>query len=206
MPQKDLLPPVDIPDLSTLHAQAEWAAVIRSIGGGGSADQVAYTLQVNCIRLLDAAIRDYSLGRHAILQFHACKPNQFGIGYILQATTHFEGCIWHLERFIKHMRALRSLRSAEMELKTLIPAGLSFLQNSSERQIAQLRHTLAHLEGTALRGELLQGTTIALLPLKDGLCIADHTLEWQDLVHWLRDAHSCVERMARFKSSPTAEV
>jgi hypothetical protein len=199
MAKDNLIPPVDIPDLSDLQAQAEWTAVTRALCGGGSSDLVAHTLQVNCIRLLDASIRDYSLGRNAILSFHTRTPEQFGIGYIIQATTHFESCIWHLERFIKHIRALRSLKSAESELKALIPRNLSFLHQAAESQITQLRHTLAHLEGTALDGKVPQGTSIALMPLNGGLSISNHVINWNDLVQWLRDAHSCVERLAQFK-------
>jgi hypothetical protein len=169
---------------------------------GGSSDTVAHVLFVNCIRLHDAAIREYELGRQAILAFHGRAPDHFGIGHIAQATTHFEGCIWHLERFIKHMRALRSLKSAEIELKAIISRNLSFLSQPAENQITQLRHMLAHLEGAALRGQLPKGTSIALMPLERGLTMSSHTISWSDLAQWLRDAHACIEKLARFKSSP----
>jgi hypothetical protein len=199
MTKYKLIPPIDIPDLSDLSPQSEWNTVMRGLCGGGSSDPLAHTLQVNCIRLLDASIRDYSLGRIAIISFHSRTPDQFGIGYITQATTHFESCIWHFERFIKHARALRSLKSAENRLKELIPRNLSFLHRSAESQITQLRHTLAHLEGTALKGKLTKGKIIALMPLDEGLSISDHTIKWLDLVQWLRDAHSCIEILAQFK-------
>jgi hypothetical protein len=198
MPHKNLLPPADIPDLSDLNGWSELATVVRALGGGGSRDHTAHVLLTNTVRLLDASIGDYQLGRQAILAFHARDPSQFAIGYIMRASTHFESCIWHLERFIKHARALRSLRSAEPELKALVPKALGLLQQSAEHAITSLRHTLAHLEGAALRGELPQGVTIALLPLDNGLCIADHTIEWNLLVEWLREAHKCVEALANF--------
>jgi hypothetical protein len=202
MPQDILLPPSDIPDLSSLRAQTEWAALLRFFVGGGSSDTVAHALFVNSIRLHDAAIQEYGLGRQAILEFHSCAPGQFGIGYIAQATTHFESCIWHLERFIKHARALRSLKSAEIELKAIISRDLSFLSQSTENQITQLRHTLAHLEGAALRGKLPQGTSVSFMPLEHGLSISNHVILWSDLAQWLRDAHACIKRLALFKSSP----
>jgi len=199
MPQNNLFPPTQIPDLSALNPQSEWATLLRVFVGNGPSDHIAHTLWVNSVRLLDAAICEYSLGRAASLAFHARKPEHFGIGYITQASTHFESCIWHLERFIKHTRALRSLKFAEIELKALIPSNLSFLSQSAESQITQLRHTLAHLEGAALRRELPQGASIALLPLESGLSISGHAITWGNLVQWLRDAHACIEQVIRFQ-------
>jgi len=202
MLQKNLLPPADIPDLSELHAWSEWAAIVRILSGGGSRDHTAHVLLTNTVRLLDASIGDYQLGRLSILAFHARDPSHFAIGHIMRATTHFESCIWHLERFIKHARALRSLKNAEPELKALIPKTLNCLQQASEHAITNLRHTLAHLERDALRGELPQDVTIALLPLECGLRIAEHTIEWKLLVDWLREAHKCVEDLANFRPLP----
>jgi hypothetical protein len=199
MPQENLIPPLSIPDLSKLNAYSEWAAVVRALAGGGSRDQTSHTLMTNAVRLLDASVRDYELGRAAITAFHARDPSQMAIGHILRATTHFESCIWHFERFIKHVKALRSLRTAEPELKALIPRDLSFLKHASEHAITELRHTLAHLEGAALRGELPQGAKIALLPVENGLQIADHSIQWHLLAEWLTDAHACVASLANFR-------
>ena len=202
MSQQNLLPPEDIPDLSRLNAWSEWAAIVRGLGGGGSRDHTAHVLSINAVRLLDAAIGDYQLGRQAILSFHSRDPSQFALGHIMRATTHFESCIWHLERFIKHARALKSLKNAEPELKALIPKKLKCLENSSEHAITDLRHTLAHLEGAALRGELPQGAVIALMPMDIGLHIGDHTIRWDSLAEWLQEAHQCVEQLANFRPPP----
>jgi hypothetical protein len=196
----NLLPPTDLPDLSKLHAWSEWAVIVRAIGGGGSRDHTAHVLLANAVRLLDAAIGDYQLGRAEVMKFHSRDLSEFAIGYIMRATTHFESCIWHFERFIKHARALRSLKNAERELRALIPRSLSFFAKDSEHAITQLRHTLAHLEGAALREELPQGTKIALLPLEDGLTISSHKILWRQLAEWLSEAHKCVEALANFRS------
>lgn len=195
----NLLPPTTVPDLSALQAHGEWSLLMRGLGGGGSRDHIAQTLLTNCIRLLDAAVNDYCLGAYALNQFHARDPRHFALGHILRATTHFESCIWHFERFIKHAKALRSLKSAEADLKLIIPSGLSFLRQDAEAQITKLRHTLAHLEGAAQRGELPSGKLIALMPIVDGLSIGDQTISWSDLARWLTDAHDCVNRLASFK-------
>ena len=199
MPQENMLPPLTIPNLSKLNAYSEWAAVVRALAGGGSRDQTAHILLTNAVRLLDASVRDYELGREALGAFHARDPSHMAIGHIMRATTHFESCIWHFERFIKHVRALRSFRTAEPELKALIPRDLSFLKQSAEHAITDLRHTLAHLEGAALRGELPQGVKIALVPLEGGLQIAQHSIDWSLLAEWLTDAHTCVASLANFR-------
>lgn len=195
----NLLPPATVPDLSALQAQSEWSILMRVLGGGGSQDQLAQTLVTNCIRLLDAAVNEYCSGAYAINQFHARDPSHFALGHIFRATTHFESCIWHFERFIKHAKALRSLKSAETELKQLIPAALSFLKQDAEGQITKLRHTLAHLEGATQRGDLPPGKLIALMPTSDGLIVGDHAISWDDLALWLEDAHDCVKRLSNFK-------
>jgi hypothetical protein len=188
-----------------LHAWSEWAAIVRAIGGGGSRDHTAHVLLTNAVRLLDASIGDYQLGRSEVLKFYARDPSHFAISYIMRATTHFESCIWHFERFIKHARALRGLKTAEPELKAMIPRNLNFFSQDAERAITQLRHTLAHLEGAALNGELPQGATIALLPLADGLRISSHVILWQQLADWLVHAHRCVESLANFRAPASTD-
>lgn len=206
MSPNSLIPPPDIPDLAHLKSQAESVVLLRGLAGGGSQDHITHTLHLNCVRLLDATIRDYQLARHAIHCFHACRPSQFGIADIMRASTHFENCIWHFERFIKHVRALRSHKEAEPGLKALLPSSMSFLKPTAERSITQLRHTLAHLENTALSGKLPPGSLITLLPLEDGLCIAEHTIRWDDLAQWLTDAHQCIEKLATFRQPPASHT
>lgn len=173
-----------------------------SWGGGGSRDHTAQILLTNGVRLLDAAIGDYQLGRSELLEFHARDP-EFAFGRIMRATTHFESCIWHLDRFIKHADALRRLKNAEPELKALIPKDLSFFAGSANA-ITSVRNTISHLEKEAFHGELPQGTKILLVPLEDGLSISSHEISWQQLVDWLTQAHKCAEALANFRHSTRA--
>ena len=198
MSQENLLPPTNLPDLSRLHPWSERAAILRVMGGGGSRDYTAQVLLANGVRLLDAAIGDYQLGRSEVLEFHARDASEFAIGYIMRATTHFESCIWHLDRFIKHARALRSLENAESELKELIPKDLSFLAES-DNAITNLRNTISHLDKVLDNKELPQGAIIVLAPLKDGLSISSREISWQQLVDWLTEAHKCAEALANFR-------
>jgi hypothetical protein len=121
---------------------------------------------------------------------------------LILSTTHFEGCIWHFERFIKHVRALRACPTAEPELKALAPKSSVFLQGEVEGKLTQLRHTLAHLEKRASSGQIPQGASLALLPVKNGLQISDHSLTWDELASWLTEAHECSARLASFRPAP----
>src|SRR5690606_2740987 len=164
----------------------------------GSNDHNAYVLQANAIRLADAAVRDYLLGETSIQQHHNRAVNQFGLAPLVLATTHFESCIWHLERFIKHAHALRACPSAEPELKALIPKSFLLFQGDIEGELTKLRHTLAHLEKRASRGMIAKGESLALLPMKGGLHISGHWIHWDDLALWLREAHQCATRLASY--------
>ena len=197
MPQEHTLPPADIPDIAFLTPQAEWVGVLRAIGGGGSRDPVTWPLQLNVVRLADAAVRDYQLGRHCINSFHARSPQHFGLLHIIEGATHFENCIWHLERFIKHARAVRACPTAEPELKSLIPKTSIFLQSGVESKVTQLRHALAHLEGKNIK--VPSGTGLALLPQNQGLVMGEHLILWSELVSWLAEANVCASNVARFK-------
>jgi hypothetical protein len=197
MPQEHTLPPRNIPELSFLAPQSEWAGLTRALAGGGSRDPVAWALQLNVVRLLDAAVRDYEFGRQSINAFHGGAPHHFGLLHIIESTTHFENCIWHFERFIKHAKALRACSTAERELKLLIPKNSEFLRGAVEGKVTALRHGLAHLEGK--HEKIPPGTGLALLPQDDGLVIGEHIIGWGELVSWLTGAHSCTSDVSRFR-------
>jgi len=197
---RDLLPPEANSGSVGCPCPREGLRFNAGCTAAASQDHSAYVLQANAIRLADAAVRDYLLGGHSIAQHHERAMNQFGLAPILLATTHFESCIWHLERFIKHVRALRACATAEPELKELVPKTMALLQGAAEGKLTQLRHTLAHLERRATSGRIPKGTSLALLPLAEGLEIAGHNITWDELASWLRDASECASRLANFRA------
>jgi len=195
---ESLTPPQTIPDLSKLQARSEWFAVNRYFRRGGSEDHSAYVLEANLIRLADAAIHDYLLAAQCITQHHQRDQSTFGLAPLVLATTHFESCVWHLERFIKHAKALRSCATAEPELKELVPRNSIFLRGELEGRFTKLRHTLAHLETQSNLADIALGSCLALLPVKDGLIVANHELSWDDLCSLLVAAHQCACQLAEF--------
>jgi hypothetical protein len=172
-------------------------ALRRVFQSAGAKEHRSYTLQLNAVRLADMALREYCAGRDAVLGYHT-KRRGLGITFILRASGHFESCIWALERFVKHIKALRRARFAPSDLKSLMPGNISFLQSYAEKQIVGLRHTLAHLEEKALQGKLPQGTKIILLAIDDGLCLGDHLMTWRDITAWLQDIHKCASNLADY--------
>jgi hypothetical protein len=149
--------------------------------------------------LADAAVRDYQLGRHCINAFHARSSHHFGLLKVIEGATHFENCIWHLERFIKHARAVRACPTAEPELKLLIPKNAILLNGVVETKVTQLRHALAHLEGK--NSKVPAGTGLTLLPQNQGLVMGEFSISWDELVSWLSEANLCASNVARFKPS-----
>jgi len=91
-------------------------ALRRMFQSGGAKEHRAFTLQLNDMRLADMALREYSSGRDAVLEFHAERQGM-GITSVLRASGHFEGCIWALERFGKHIKVLRGALFAHTDLK-----------------------------------------------------------------------------------------
>jgi len=195
---ESITPPTSIPDLSELGARSEWFAICRYFRRGGSGDHSAYVLEANIIRLADAAVHDYRIAEQCIGQYHQRDPSTFGLAPLVLATTHFESCVWHLERFIKHAKALRSCQTAEPELKALIPRNSIFLHGEIEGRFTKLRHTLAHLETSPSLSNIASGSSLALLPVAEGLIVANHKLSWSDLSSLLIAAHQCACQLAEF--------
>lgn len=180
---------------------AGWFGVLRALAGVGSDDHVAYVLQTNCIRLSQAAIQEYQLGAQSVEHFHEALWGLTGIHLVIVAANHFESCLWNLERFIKHAKALRSLESAEMDLKKLIPRSLLIVQQHAESRITRLRHKIAHLESAAQNFELPEGENIVLRPVKNGLVLGNEVITWAELEKWLRETHRVAEQLAEFRSN-----
>lgn len=194
----DSFPPADLSDLSELRPLAGWFGVLRALTGAGSEDHVAYALQANSIRLCQAAVLEHQLAVSAVQNFHEKRQELTALHWMIVSTNHFESCLWHLERFIKHCRALRGSASAEFDLKRIIPKTLKIFEQNAESRITRLRHRLAHLEKAAQNNELPQGDSIMLRPTRSGLILGDIQILWTELEAWLREAHFIVEKLVEF--------
>lgn len=194
----DSFPPLDLKDLKELRPLAGWFGVLRALAGAGSKDYVGYALQANSVRLSQAAVTEYQLGVDAIGLFHRKRQELTALHWAIVATNHIENCLWHLERFLKHIKALRALRTAEQDLKMIIPRTLAIFQQDAEARITRLRHRLAHLEKAAQSGELPDGTSIMLRPVQAGLILGDIQIQWTELEAWLREVHGIAEKLVDF--------
>lgn len=199
----DTFPPNELPDLRELRPLAAWFGILRALSGSGSDDRLAYGLQANSIRLCQAAISEYQLGLAAIHKFHATLGGLTPLHWLIVSISHFESMLWHLERFVKHSKALRSARTAEMDLKKLIPRSLAFFQDKAESRITQLRHCIAHLEGDIQGYKFPEGKGMMLRPTSRGLELGAECIEWAELEVWLREAYEVSSKLAEF--SPNAE-
>ena len=59
----------NIPDISYLQQRSITFAINRIFVGGGPKDYETYFLLMNFIRLVDFAVREYTYGRRATLEF-----------------------------------------------------------------------------------------------------------------------------------------
>lgn len=194
----DSFPPADLSNLGELRPLAGWFGVLRALAGAGSGDHVAYVLQANSVRLCQATISEYQLAVLAVQHFHEKRQELTALHWAIVSANHFESCLWHLERFIKHCRALRGSVSAEPDLKRIIPRKLQIFEQDAESRITRLRHRLAHLEKAAQDNELPQGSSIMLRPVRSGLILGDLQISWIELEAWLREAHCIVEKLIEF--------
>lgn len=198
MEQPDSFPPKGLPTLKELRPLAGWFGVLRALTGAGSNDFVAVSLQSNTIRLCQAAISEYQLGIQAIEAFHKTLRDLTPLHWATVSVGHFESSLWHLERFIKHAKALRSLHTAEMDLRKIIPKSLAIFKQDAERRITRLRHRIAHLESVIQKREFPQGSSIMLRPTKTGLLLGSECIAWAELEQWLRDAYDVSEKLTEF--------
>lgn len=194
----DSIPPCNLPNLKELRPLAAWFGMLRVFTGAGSNDHVALSLQSNTIRLCQAAISEYQLGVLAIEAFQRTLQSLTPLHWAIVAISHFESSLWHLERFIKHAKALRSLKSAEMDLRTIVPKNLALFQQNAERRITRLRHQIAHLESAVQNLELTPGSSIMLRPTKSGLLLGAECITWVELEHWLREAYGVSEKLTEY--------
>jgi hypothetical protein len=194
---ENIQPPKSIQDLSHLTAHSGRMALRRIFQAGGAKERKTFALQLNAVRLADLALREYNLGREAALEFHT-KRQGLGITFIMRASGHFETCILALERFVKHIKALRGASFVHPNLKRILPREISFLKSTAEKQIVGLRHTFTHLEERAVKGKLPQDATVILLATVDGLYLGDHLINWNDIVMWLQDMHKCASDLADY--------
>lgn len=194
----DRVSPENLPDLTRLSPSSEAMAIRRYFLGAGDLKHEAHVLQLNAVRLSDNALAEYTLARDAVLKYHDSTGP--GITHILRASGHLENCVWAIERFIKHAKALRANVFVPEELARSIPKNLSVLSSNTERAVTRMRHTLAHLEGQLLKGELPEGSDVILLPKKQGLGVGKHLIPWVDLVQWIIDINACAALLSEYRA------
>ena len=155
------------------------------------------SLLINAIRLADAVAQDYELGRHCInLLLAGDHTYLMPVVHWYKSAIHFEDCIWHLERLIKHLRAIRSSSKLNPSVKELVDKKSLILSNKVEKRITNIRHALAHSEKQSIRCNF-KGTVI-LIPSKRGLYIGNNGVTWNELIKWIESANNSAGALAHF--------
>lgn len=190
-----------IPDLSGLKPLSGKMALTRFLVAGGSADHNSFVLQLNCVRLMDASIACYNLGRAYANQSIdiADQGIQSWFNLKIFATTQFESCILHFHRFCLHVDGLRAARFAEQDLKDMLPRGL--FPGPARNCIRHFRDAIAHQEERAIRGELPQLSFLTLSVLDSGLALGSSSMSWKELAAWIGDGYAITKKVAAFVPS-----
>ncbi len=187
----------EAPDLSSLKECSTLFAVRRIFQRAGPPDYQAYGLTVNYIRLVDIAIREYESGRSMLSRF-AETTRSAGLNLMFAASSHFEICVDAVKRSVNHLKKIRGHPNVPQSMKDLLPRNLTVLTGQVEKQITDMRDAIQHLEKDILKGQIVAGQPLCVMPEEDGLALGGHKIHFHDLARWLRELHERAEALAHY--------
>lgn len=186
-----------IPNVEHLRSQTPVIALRRFVGQSLTNSDLAYALVLNSVRLADQAVREFDLARTAVLA-PTLSVAAIDVTSTLRATGHLEASLSSLERFLKHVKAIRSTTELPRRLKDTLPRSTVLLTSDVERRLTRFRHAIAHTEGELLKGSIQTHSSPFLLTGPTGISLGDHSISWVELVAWLSEAHSLSSSLARY--------
>ena len=186
----------DAPDLSGLGELSTLFAARRIFQRAGPTHHEVYALTMNYIRLVDTAIREYENGRRMLSRFE--EATSAGLNLMFRASSHFEVCIDALKRALNHLKKLRAHKDVPQSMKDLLPSKLLVLTGTVEGHMTTMRDAIQHLEKDILKGEIVAGQALCLMPVEDGLELGDYKIHFRDLAKWLRELHQRAEALAHY--------
>lgn len=187
----------DVPDLSDLRGLSPMFAFRRFFQGAGPTQHKAYSLTMNYIRLVDTAIREYENGRRSLSDYEEARDA--GLDLMLKVSSHFEVCIDALKRSLNHLEKIKAAKHVPQPMKDLLPRGLEVATGASVNQITSMRNGIQHLERDILKGKIVKGQSLCLVPEEDGLTLGDQSIHFRDLAKWLRELHGCADALAHYR-------
>lgn len=166
---------------------------------GGPKERLAFGLAMNLLRMTDLAIREYTLGREAILNYANDSHKELQLGSAIRSSAHFEICIDALKRNINLIKAIKSNPNVPLSLKDNFPRGTKLLSGDAERKISTMRHAIQHLDERIMRGEIKEGESFALQPMNKTLELGKFSIQYVELNEWLQEAYILAEKVASYQ-------
>ena len=176
-------------------------------------------LATTYVRLVSAAVVEYEEGSKRLKEFWSTH-SAVNLGALHRSTSHFESCIFNMNRSINCYRRLRSDKLRDPIAVALKKEKVTFARDTCSDRIREMRNEIHHLEEALLDGRITEGQNAALRadgpeaphPLEanqttktfDRLVIGSHEILFRDLAQWLTEMISVVEHLVITPSSPTA--
>lgn len=168
------------------------------------------------VRLVSAAVVEYDEGSKRLRDFWSTH-HAINLGAIHRSTSHFESCIFNMNRAINCYRRLRGDKLHDPVAIALRQERVSFSQDEAADQIREMRNEIHHLEDSLLSGKITEGQNTALradgpetphpseknqtIKTIDHLVIGSHEISFRDLVQWLTEMTGVVGRIVSVSSN-----
>lgn len=162
------------------------------------------------VRLVSAALVEYEEGSKRLREFWSTHTS-VNLSAMNRSTSHFESCIFNVNRAINCFRRLRGDRLHDPIALALRQQKFLFSQDEIADRIREMRNEIHHLENSVLDGQITQGQDFALradgpdiqhptvdnqtVKTIDRLAIGAHEILFSELVQWLEEMTVAVSKI-----------
>lgn len=155
---------IEIPDIVVYeHGFANFWLDFR-YSGKSPADDKVRILTMTYMRLTEAALTEYRLGKEKVEEFWTTHSH-FNFGAALRATTHFECCLADMKLGIRVFTVLRKDKALPCRMRTYLSQHKpKFVKDAENKTLLEMRDEIHHVEEHVIRGKIIPDQYIALLP------------------------------------------
>ena len=162
------------------------------------------------VRLVSAAVVEYDEGSKRLREFWSTH-DAINLGAMHRSVSHFESCIFNMNRATNCFRRLRAGRYDDLLAIAIKQQKTDFARDDVANRIRDIRNEVHHLEDSLLKGLVVEGQSFALkaggpeLPHPsvdlqtvktiDRLQIGSLEVTFCDMVKWLEEMVSVIERL-----------
>lgn len=207
---------LDIPDINGFQEGFPQFWIRTIFVGSVSTDRRVNALTSTYVRLVEASLIEYRLGKERTKQFWDTHDS-FNLSAMHKGIAHFEACISDMHRAITCFRHLRNDSDIPESLKTKLQAERpAFVADKVAGRLRTMRNAVHHLEKELLEGRMPEGASYTLRPdgpetpvagepgqsIKsiDRLTIGTLEITFVELAEWLKELAHFAEQLSRYKA------